>query len=48
MATATQVVLQAKKNKLKNRSKWFAFGQIDRSFKLWSFCGHLFNLRIIE
>ena len=38
MATGTQMVLEAKKNKLNNSSKWFTFGQKkDRSFKLRSF-----------
>ncbi len=27
MATDTQMVLKAKKNKLNNSSKWFTFGQ---------------------
>ena len=27
MATGTQTVLEVKKNKLNNSSKWFAFGQ---------------------
>ena len=27
MATGTQMVLEAKKNKLNNISKWFTFGQ---------------------
>ena len=27
MATGTQMVLEAKKNKLNNNSKWFKFGQ---------------------
>lgn len=27
MATGTQMVLEAKKNKLNSSSKWFAFGQ---------------------
>ena len=27
MATGTQMVLEAKKNKLNNSSKWFTFGQ---------------------
>ena len=27
MATGTQMVLEVKKNKLNNSSKWFAFGQ---------------------
>jgi len=31
MATGTQIVLEAKKNKLNNSSKWFAFGQKIRS-----------------
>lgn len=37
MATGTQMVLEAKKNKLNNSSKWFTFGQkLDRSLKLRS------------
>ena len=27
MATGTQMVLEVKKNKLNNNSKWFSFGQ---------------------
>ena len=46
MATGTQMVLEVKKNKLNNSSKWFTFGQkLDRSLKLRSFCVHiLYNL----
>ena len=31
MATGTQMVLKAKKNKLNNSPKWFTFGQKIRS-----------------
>lgn len=31
MATGTHMVLEAKKNKLNNSSKWFTFGQKIRS-----------------
>ena len=31
MSTGTQMVLEAKKNKLNNSSKWFTFGQKIRS-----------------
>ena len=31
MVTGTQMVLEVKKNKLNNSSKWFTFGQKDRS-----------------
>ena len=34
MTTGTQMVLEVKKNKLNNSSKWFTFGQkLDRSLK---------------
>ena len=37
MDTGTQMVLEVKKNKLNNSSKWFTFGQkLDRSLKLRS------------
>lgn len=48
MATGTQMVLEAKKNKLNNSSKWFTFvKKLDRSFKLRSFCVHLLMFKNI-
>ena len=46
MDTGTQMVLEVKKNKLNDSSKWFTFGQkLDRRLKLRSFCVHiLYNL----
>ena len=37
-----------KKNKLNNSSKWFTFGQKDRSFKLRSFCLYIMRINLFR
>lgn len=45
MATGTQMVLEAKKNKLNNSSKWFTFGQKLRpQFQAAVFCVYIFYI----
>lgn len=45
MATGTQMVLEVKKNKLSNNLHLDK--KLDRSFKLRSFCVHIFILKIL-